>query len=57
MVMKVVMIKAHDKAPWVWVVKLSDSVGKTMCPDQERIDLIKRTFNYSSIDDDPPICQ
>ena len=57
MVMKVVKVKAHNDAPWVWAVKLSDSIGKTMCPDQEHVEMVKRTFNYRSIDEVQEVCQ
>jgi nicotinic acid phosphoribosyltransferase len=57
MVMKVVKVKAHNDAPWVWTVKLSDSIGKTMCPDQEHVEMVKRTFNYRSIDEVQEVCQ
>ena len=57
MVMKVVKVKAHNDAPWVWAVKLSDSIGKTMCQDQEHVEMVKRTFNYRSIDEVQEVCQ
>lgn len=54
MVMKVVMVKGGFNAKWVYVVKLSDSVGKTMCPDEKYIEHVKDVFEYVSIDDTMP---
>ena len=30
---------------------------KKMCPDQEHVEMVKRTFNYSSIDEVQEVCQ
>lgn len=57
MVMKVTRVKECETAPWRWAVKLSDSLGKTMCPDQERIEEVKKAYDYRSIDEIQEICQ
>lgn len=46
MVMKVVEVNGKP------VVKLSDSIGKTMCHDQKYIDYIKEVYQYKSIDEE-----
>lgn len=45
MVMKVVKVNG------TWVVKLSDTLGKCMCPDQSTIDYTAQQFKYVSIDE------
>jgi nicotinate phosphoribosyltransferase len=45
MVMKVVEVNGKP------VVKLSDSIGKTMCHDEGYINYVKSVYNYKSIDD------
>lgn len=57
MVMKVTRVKECENDPWKWAVKLSDSLGKTMCPDESRIEEVKRAFNYRSIDEVQEVCQ
>lgn len=57
MVMKVTRVKECEAAPWKWAVKLSDSLGKTMCPDMERIEEVKRAYHYKSIDEVLEVCQ
>lgn len=57
MVMKVTKVKECETAPWKWAVKLSDSIGKTMCPDLERIEEVKRAYHYKSIDEVQEVCQ
>ena len=45
MVMKVVEVNGKP------AVKLSDSIGKTMCHDEGYIEYVKTVHNYKSIDD------
>jgi len=57
MVMKVTRVKGCEFDPWKWAVKLSDSIGKTMCPDLEWVEHVKAVFMYSSIDEIMEECQ
>ena len=45
MVMKVIRVNGKD------VAKVSDSPGKGMCHDPERVEEIKKVFRYASIDE------
>lgn len=57
MVMKVTRVKECETAPWTWAVKLSDSIGKTMCPDELHVEYVKKVFDYRSIDEVQETCQ
>jgi nicotinic acid phosphoribosyltransferase len=44
----------HPNARARWDFKIR---SKTMCPDESRIEEVKRAFNYRSIDEVQEVCQ